>query len=120
MNGNPAFASQGVNVTGFDLPEFRSAIDTIQALETFFVRQNLQKSDVNSKIIGDYREWKYLKLSNRLFTRRPRDGDMPDDEVEITKDVDPIGRLERLKGTEWYHSEENRVRYLTVVPVQGN
>lgn len=118
MNLKPSLASQGVNITGFDLPEFRAAVDAIHDLEVHFSRENLYKAMVNEKITGQYREWKYLKLSNRFFTRRPSKGESLEDEIELEKSMDPEGRLEALQGTEWYHSEENRVRYVEMVSVQ--
>ncbi|KAF7981386.1 hypothetical protein HWV62_33875 [Athelia sp. TMB] len=111
-DGNPRFMKQCIRITGFGDGEFERAVNGAAQL-AIFMQENIDPGSVDSWSPDRFQTWSALEFTNRYFVRQNIEGDMI--AVEFGRNVDNEGLLTKIAGTEWVHTEENRVRYFNRV-----
>jgi hypothetical protein len=99
---------QSVAITGLNEPTFAKAIDELISIQNLFARQ-VNKDDLELWQPPIYDKFPSVELTNRYFTHR--NDDPHASSVPLGQNVDPTGKLTAFAGREFFHSEDNVVRY---------
>jgi len=99
---------QSITITGQKEPRFAKAIDELTSIQNLFARRVI-KDDLELWQPPDYDKLPSVELSNRYFTHRSED--LHASAIPLGHNVDPSGRLTALAGREFFHVEDNVVRY---------
>jgi hypothetical protein len=102
------YLKQSVFLTGFDTSTFRAAITNLSSIYAIFSRC-VPTTKLQPWSTDEYEGNQTISASNRLFT--PRTEGTSETAAELGSDVDPDGRLLQLAGTEFFHSDDNKVHY---------
>ena len=102
------YLHQTATLTAFGSPVFDKPIENIAEIYTIFKRavgDNLSQSAVFST----YKYFPAIEVSNQYFT--PRSGANSKEIHPLTAEVDPNSYLEKVAGSAYVHTEENKVYY---------
>ncbi|KAK0432413.1 hypothetical protein EV421DRAFT_1910923 [Armillaria borealis] len=100
--------AQSITVTGLGCHTFDDTIAMLQEIR-LTVEREFKSGMLDKWNPTTYRGFPAFTLSNRYF-RTQRDGSQHE-EVTFSKDVDPVGILQRLARNDLIHTEENEVQY---------
>ncbi|SJL08157.1 uncharacterized protein ARMOST_11520 [Armillaria ostoyae] len=108
MRENTFMMAQSVTVMGLGCQSFEDTILTLQEIRLTAERE-FKTGMLEKWNAGAYRGFPVFALSNRYFCTL-KDG-AHQEEVPFSKDVDPVGILQRLARNDLIHTEENEVQY---------
>ena len=95
-------------MTGFQTPSFQAAADNLSSIYAVFARC-VPPTKLQAWVLDNYDDFRSVSASNRLFTART---EAPTDPaLELGRDVDPQGKLAELAQGQYFHGEDNKVRY---------
>jgi hypothetical protein len=95
-------------MTGFQTPSFQAAADNLSSIYAVFARC-VPPTKLQAWVLDNYEDFCSVSASNRLFTART---EAPTDPaLELGRDVDPQGKLAELAQGQYFHGEDNKVRY---------
>ena len=100
--------AQSITVTGLGCSTFKDATSTLKEIRLIAERE-FKNGMLEKWSPGTYHGFSALTFSNRYF-RTVKEGDHHE-EVEFSKDVNPVGILQRLAKNDLVHTEENVVQY---------
>ncbi|KAJ6474031.1 hypothetical protein C8R47DRAFT_1221280 [Mycena vitilis] len=102
------FLSQHVEICGLDTATFEASMGQINAIHELF-SDYLSGIDITPVPDGPNSTNCSLGAANRVFSRKY---DLPtEQDNDFEPGLDPIGLLDKLKGTEFFHAPENMVKY---------
>jgi hypothetical protein len=93
---------------GFQTPSFLAAADNLSSIYAVFA-QCLLPTKLQAWVLDNYEDFHSVSVSNRLFMARMEA--TADPALELGHDVDPEGRLAELAQSQYFHSEDNKIRY---------
>ncbi len=100
--------AQSITVTGLGCHTFEDATSTLKEI-CLIAEREFKNGMLDKWSPGTYRGFSALTFSNCYFcTVKDRDHHK---EVAFSKDVDPVGILQRLAKNDLVHTEENEVQY---------
>jgi hypothetical protein len=95
-------------MTGFETASFQASADNLASIYAIFSRC-VPPTKLQPWIVDKYEGHCSVHASNRLFSVR---ADAPTDlAVELGRDIDPDGRLIGLAQGQYFHGDDNKVRY---------
>jgi hypothetical protein len=111
------FLQQSVTLTGFETATFNKGVQALLDVQGFFDRHIPVNKIEECTIIDKYDDSLGIQLSNRYFTARR---EAPTDkQVAFTLEIDPSGYLASLAGDQFFHGEQNIVKYYNRKVVDG-
>ncbi|KAF8324385.1 hypothetical protein F5887DRAFT_1086610 [Amanita rubescens] len=111
------FLRQSVTLTGCGTPTFEQGLKTIMDVQALFDRHIPANKIDECTFIDKCDKHLGIHLTNRYFT--PRWESPAEEAVPFTTDVDPSGILAALAGHDFFHGEQNIVKYHDRQIVQG-
>ncbi|KAK0482474.1 hypothetical protein IW261DRAFT_1562162 [Armillaria novae-zelandiae] len=100
--------SQSVTLTGLGCVAFDETIATLQEIRLTGERE-FKNGMLEKWTPLTYRGFPAFSISNRYFRMAKEGGQY--EAIEFSKDVDPVGILQRLGKTDVAHTEDNEVQY---------
>jgi hypothetical protein len=95
-------------MTGFQTPSFLAAADNLSSIYAVFA-QCVLPTKLQAWVLDNCEDFCSVSASNRLFMARM---EAPTNTaLELSHDVDPEGKLAELVQGQYFHGEDNKVRY---------
>jgi len=107
------YLRQRVSITGMGNTSFSDVLKSVAIIQTVFKR-TLGSQLEDNVAQSDYTGHAALDASNRYFTPMNNAGD--GENLPLGIDVDPLGFLAKAAGTDFVHTEDNRVYYYERLP----
>jgi hypothetical protein len=108
---------QSLTLTGCGTPTFEQGIRNILEVQNLFDRHIPANKLDECTLVANCGDGLGIHLSNRYFT--PRHEAPAEKAVELTSDIDPSGILAALASDQFFHGEQNVVKYYTRTVVDG-
>lgn len=102
---------QGITLTGLGLQEFDSQVQAVSDIYSEFCTRI--PMPCKPFMEGLFEEFPAINTATRVFTSRNMAGGQQD--IQFSDLEDPDGTLQRAKGDEFIHGEENYVEYRKVL-----
>ena len=99
---------QSITITGLKEPMFAKAIDELTSIQNLFVHW-VNKDDLELWQPPNYNNLPSVKFSNWYFTHWSKD--LHASAIILGHNVDLLGKLTALAGREFFHGEDNVMRY---------
>lgn len=109
----PRYARQSLTLTGLGGKDFEGVINAVAEVQDLFKRSVGDRMQ-DCTILTTYDGNPAVEMSNRFFT--PRGEANPTDICQLGESVDPRGYLAKAAGTQWVHTNDNRVLYFERKP----